>query len=71
MRTALQQLATDFLSAIVFVATTMSFEAWAWFITVGAVGAKVAAFLAQYWVFRSIIVRRPRAQPVAPALHAQ
>jgi intracellular septation protein len=40
------------------VATTMSFQAWAWFITVGAVGAKVVAFLVQYWVFRSIIRRR-------------
>ena len=29
-----------------FVATTMSFQAWAWFITFGAVGAKVVAFLA-------------------------
>ena len=28
------------------VATTMSFQAWAWFITFGAVGAKVVAFLA-------------------------
>jgi intracellular septation protein A len=52
------------------VATTMSIQAWAWFITVGAVGAKVAAFLVQYWIFRSIIVRRLRAQPAAPALQA-
>ena len=42
------------------VALTMSIQAWAWFITVGAVGAKVVAFLAQYWVFRLIIVRKLR-----------
>jgi intracellular septation protein A len=53
------------------VATTMSIQAWAWFITVGAVGAKVAAFLVQYWIFRSIVVRRLRAQRAAPALQAQ
>lgn len=42
----------------VVVATTMSFQAWAWFITFVAVGAKVAAFLAQYVIFRSIIRHR-------------
>ena len=54
-----------------FVATTMSFQAWAWFITFGAVGAKVVAFLAQYWIFRSIITRslsgKPSPQPHASA----
>ena len=53
------------------VALTMSIQAWAWFITVGAVGAKVVAFLAQYWVFRSIIVRKLRSAPAAPSLQAQ
>jgi intracellular septation protein len=49
------------------VALTMSFAAWAWFITFGAVGAKVVAFLVQYWVFRSIVVSKLRtAQPAAP-----
>jgi intracellular septation protein len=49
------------------VATTMSFQAWAWFITFGAVGAKVVAFLAQYWIFRSIIRHKLRSglQPQA------
>jgi len=35
---------------------------WAWFISVGAVGAKVAAFALQYGVFR-MIVRQRLAQP--------
>jgi intracellular septation protein len=49
------------------VALTMSFAAWAWFITFGAVGAKVVAFLVQYWVFRSIVRSKLRtAQPPAP-----
>jgi intracellular septation protein A len=49
-----------------FIATTMSFQVWAWFITFGAVGAKVVAFLAQYWIFRSIIRRKLRADLRAP-----
>ena len=44
------------------VATTMSFQAWAWFITFGAVGAKVVAFLVQYWVFRSIVRTKLRSE---------
>jgi intracellular septation protein A len=58
-----------------FVAITMSFQVWAWFITFGAVGAKVVAFLAQYWIFRSIIRRKlrselemPSPQPHAPTV---
>jgi intracellular septation protein len=46
----------------VFVALTMSFTAWAWFITFGAVGAKVVAFLVQYWVFRSIVRTKLRSE---------
>ena len=53
-----------------FVATTMSFQAWAWFITFGAVGAKVVAFLAQYWIFRSIIRRKLRSELQAPSPQA-
>src|SRR5262245_41672517 len=45
-----------------FIALTMSFAAWAWFIGFGAVGAKVVAFLAQYWVFRSIVRDKLRAE---------
>jgi intracellular septation protein len=52
-----------------FVALTMSFAAWAWFITFGAVGAKVVAFLVQYWVFRSLIRNKLRAEgPAGGAL---
>jgi intracellular septation protein len=47
------------------IAAAFEFRVWAWFITVGAVGAKVAAFLAQYVVFRTIVRRRLRAQPAA------
>ena len=46
-----------------FIAVTMSFRVWAWFITFGAMGAKVVAFLAQYWLFRSIIVHKLRSEP--------
>jgi intracellular septation protein A len=53
------------------VATTMSIEAWAWFITVGAMGAKLVVFLLQYWVFRSLITRRLRSAPTVPSLQAQ
>ena len=44
------------------VAATMSIQAWAFFITFVAIGAKVVAFLVQYWVFRSIIVGKLRAE---------
>lgn len=40
------------------------FVTWAWFVSVGAVGAKVAAVAVQYAVFRKI-VRRRLAQSVA------
>jgi intracellular septation protein len=53
-----------------FVALSMSFQAWAWFITFGAIGAKVAAFLAQYVIFRSPIRRKLSASP-APSLQTQ
>jgi len=42
------------------IAAAFEFRVWAWFITVGAVGAKVAAFLAQYIVFRAVIRRKLR-----------
>jgi intracellular septation protein A len=44
------------------VATAFEFRIWAWFISFGAVGAKVAAFLAQYAVFRTIVRRKLRAR---------
>lgn len=54
-----------------FVAMTFDFRVWAWFISVGAGGAKIAAFLLQYVVFRSIVVRKLRAAPPAPAMSGQ
>lgn len=50
-----------------FAATTMSFQAWAWFITFGAVGAKVVAFLIQYVMFRRLITRKLRGEAAASA----
>jgi intracellular septation protein len=47
------------------VATTMSIQAWAFFITFVAIGAKVVAFLVQYWVFRSIVVGKLRSGQAA------
>jgi intracellular septation protein A len=42
------------------------FATWAWFVSLGAVGAKIAAFLLQYAVFR-ILVRRNLARTRAAA----
>jgi intracellular septation protein len=55
-----------------FIAVTMSFQAWAWFITFGAIGAKVVAFLAQYWLLRSLVRRKLRSPmpDAAPQPHA-
>ena len=36
---------------------------WAWFVSVGAVGAKVAAVALQYAVFRTIVRRRLAQSP--------
>ena len=43
--------------ANIAIALYADFATWAWFVSVGAVGAKIAAFLLQYAVFR-ILVRR-------------
>jgi intracellular septation protein len=40
-----------------------SLTTWAWFVSVGAVGAKVAAGAPQYAVFRSIVRRRLAQSP--------
>jgi len=47
------------------IAAAFEFRVWAWFISFGAVGAKVAAFLAQYVVFRAVVRRKLRAERVA------
>jgi intracellular septation protein len=41
-----------------FIALYSDFATWAWFISVGAVGAKVAGVALQYAVFRMIVRRR-------------
>jgi hypothetical protein len=42
------------------IAVTVPFAAWAWFISVGAMGAKIVAFLLQYVSFRTIVRRKLR-----------
>jgi intracellular septation protein A len=41
-----------------FIALRFDFITWAWFISVGSVGAKLAAFALQYGVFRAIVRQR-------------
>jgi intracellular septation protein A len=40
------------------IATQYDIRVWAWFISFGSIGAKVAAFLLQYGVFRTMIRRK-------------
>lgn len=52
--------------ANILIALYAPFAIWVWFISVGATGAKVAAFLLQYAVFRTIVRRaRKRAEGAA------
>jgi intracellular septation protein len=44
----------------IIIAVTRPFGVWAWFISVGAIGAKIVAFLAQYVIFRTIVRRKLR-----------
>jgi intracellular septation protein A len=44
----------------VVIALTLPFRVWAWFISVGAIGSKIVAFLAQYVIFRAIVRRKLR-----------
>ena len=44
--------------ANLIIALRFDFAIWAWFISVGSVGAKLAAFALQYGVFRTIIRQR-------------
>ena len=46
--------------ANILLAVFAPFAIWVWFISVGAIGAKVAAFVLQYAVFRTIICRARR-----------
>ncbi len=41
----------------IVIALTLPFRIWAWFISVGAIGAKIVAFIVQYVIFYAIIRR--------------
>jgi len=43
--------------ANIAIALYADFATWAWFVSIGAVGAKIAAFLLQYAVFRTLVRR--------------
>lgn len=51
--------------ANIAVAVFADFTTWAWFVSVGLLGAKVAAFLLQYAVFRVLVRRRLMAAAAA------
>jgi predicted dienelactone hydrolase/intracellular septation protein A len=55
--------------ANILLALYAPFAIWVWFISVGAIGAKVVAFLLQYAVFRTII-RRARSRAEGAAIGA-
>jgi len=44
----------------IVIAVTLPFGVWAWFISAGAIGAKIVAFLLQYVIFRTIVRRKVR-----------
>ena len=44
--------------ANLFIALRFDFATWAWFVSVGAGGAKLAAVALQYGVFRAIVRQR-------------
>jgi len=44
--------------ANLFIALRLDFATWAWFISVGSIGAKLAAFAMQYGIFRAIVRQR-------------
>jgi len=53
----------------IVIAVTLPFKVWAWFISVGAVGAKIVAFCVQYVIFRTIVRRKlRRATAVDPVI---
>jgi len=51
----------------IVIAATLPFRVWAWFVSIGAIGAKIVAFLVQYAIFRAI-VRRKLAGPLPPVI---
>jgi intracellular septation protein A len=49
--------------ANLYVAANYSLVVWGYFLSIGATGAKIVAFFAQYFVFQFLVRRRLRAQP--------
>ena len=47
----------------ILVASTFEFRVWTWFITFGAIGAKVAGFSVQYVLIRILVRRKLQSQP--------
>jgi hypothetical protein len=47
--------------ANIAIAATGDMVLWAWFVSLGAMGAKIVAFGVQYLILRSIIYRKIRA----------
>src|SRR5262249_15149245 len=43
-----------------YIATSFSVEIWAWWITVGSIGAKALGIAVHYVVFRALVVRKMR-----------
>jgi intracellular septation protein len=54
--------------ANLIIALQFDFATWAWFISVGAIGAKLAAFALQYGVFRAIVRQRTAQSAVQPTV---
>jgi intracellular septation protein A len=44
----------------IYIAMSFSIEIWTWWISLGAVGAKIAALIVQYIVFRTLVRRNIR-----------
>jgi intracellular septation protein len=42
----------------IVIAVTLPFRVWAWFVSIGAIGAKIVAFFVQYAIFRAIVRRK-------------
>ena len=54
----------------IVIALTLPFGVWAWFVSIGAIGAKIVAFLVQYAIFRNVIGRKLTGRlPDVPSSH--
>ncbi len=47
----------------IVIAVSFPFQAWAWFVSVGATGIQIVAFLIQYALMRTAVRRKLRTQP--------